>query len=312
MNSGAKAAGLWPYGAARGLTTGKSVLMGIAAMMVVIAVWTGFSLSARGLGHLNLTAGDAALIRFGLPALLFAPFIATRWAQIRRVGFKTALAVFAGGGLPFYLVAVKGANLTSAAISAALIPGGSVLIISLVQAAGKRGPALRHALCGLGLILSGLLAILIASHGTGPLSVPGTALVFSAGALWALFTLSVRHSGLDPIAVSLVQCLSSLAALAPLIGLGYVPIHIRMDSLVSAWPFILAHGIGTGLLAGLAYAFAIRRIGALRASAIGSLSPAVTAICAGLFLGEPLTPLLLTGAAVITIGVIWLQKPIAA
>ncbi|WAC49239.1 DMT family transporter [Asticcacaulis sp. SL142] len=285
-------------------------MSGIAAMIIVIAVWTGFSLSARGLSHLNLTPADAALVRFGLPALLFLPLLKSRWPHIRRAPLSAVLSVFAGGGLPFYLIAVKGATLTSAALSAALIPGGSVLIVSLFQTIGARSKMSVPVITGFALIACGLLAVTMVSGlntGITALSPLGTALVFAAGALWALFTLSVRQTGLDAIGVSLVQCLPSLAALAVLSSLGYAPIRLGLHNIVSAWPFILAHGLGTGLMAGLCYAFAIRKLGAVQASALGSLSPAVTAVCAGLFLGEPLTPLLLTGAALVSAGVILLN-----
>lgn len=283
---------------------------GIAAMMMVIAVWTGFSLSARGLNHLNLTPADAALVRFGLPALLFLPLLKSRWPHIRNAPLSAVIAVFAGGGLPFYLIAVKGATLTSAAVSAALIPGGSVLIVSLCQALSARIRVPVPVMAGLALIACGLMAVTVVSGlstGMAALSPIGTALVFSAGALWALFTLSVRKTGLDPIAVSLVQCLPSLAALAILSVTGHAPIHLGLHNLLSAWPFLLAHGVGTGLMAGLCYAHAIRTLGPVQASALGSLSPAATAICAGLFLGEPLTPLLLTGAALVSAGVVVLN-----
>ncbi|WKL57032.1 DMT family transporter [Asticcacaulis sp. ZE23SCel15] len=295
---------------ARSLPALWGSITGIAAMMMVIAVWTGFSLSARGLSHLNLTPADAALVRFGLPALLFLPLLKSRWPHIRRAPLSAVLSVFAGGGLPFYLVAVKGATLTSAALSAALIPGGSVLIVSLFQALNARSKVSVPVMTGLTLIACGLLAVTMVSGlsaDTTALSPLGTALVFVAGALWALFTLSVRKTGLDAIGVSLVQCLPSLAALAVLSVSGYAPIHLGLHNILSAWPFILAHGVGTGLMAGLCYAFAIRKLGAVQASALGSLSPAVTAICAGLFLGEPLTPLLLTGAALVSTGVILLN-----
>lgn len=58
-------------------------------------------------------------------------------------------------------------------------------------------------------------------------------------------------------------------------------------------PFLLMQGLGVGVVSCPTYAFAIRHIGDERASTMGSLSPALTAVLAAALLHEPLGAIML-------------------
>jgi drug/metabolite transporter (DMT)-like permease len=285
---------------------------GYVNMAVTIAVWVGFSLSARYLTPLHLGPADAACLRFGLPALVFLPFLKSRIAAIGRLKPKVALMVFIGGGLPFYLLAAQGASMTSAAISGALIPGGSLLFVNLFEAVTARRMITGRKALGLVLTALGLFTVTAASlshmpPAELPRAMSGVGILLLSGALWAVFSLGIRHSGLDPIGCSLVQSLPSVLIMIPLIGLQITPVHMQTVDLAQLWPFILAHGIGTGLLTGLCYAGAIRNLGVVKAAALGSLAPAIIALSAAWLLGEAVTPVLMLGAVAISAGVIVIQ-----
>lgn len=88
---------------------------GLLAMSLTVLIWSGFALSMRALDGAHLSAIDLALIRFGLPAVLFAPCLASRWPRLRRIHPFDAALILVGGGLPFFFLTARGAAETSAA-----------------------------------------------------------------------------------------------------------------------------------------------------------------------------------------------------
>jgi drug/metabolite transporter (DMT)-like permease len=98
-------------------------------------------------------------------------------------------------------------------------------------------------------------------------------------------------------------CAPSTVLLCISLPLGWVDVSFDRLSTMQAMPFILVQGIGAGLLAGLAYPFAIARIGSPNAALFGSLTPAVTCLAALGLLGEVPSSLTLFGVAAITGGV---------
>jgi drug/metabolite transporter (DMT)-like permease len=83
-----------------------------------------------------------------------------------------------------------------------------------------------------------------------------------------------------------------------------VATHIGQFSLAEAAPFLLVQGLGVGVVASLAYALAISRLGPARSAAIGALAPALACLLAVLLLGEQLTVAIVVGVVAITVGVI--------
>jgi uncharacterized membrane protein len=91
---------------------------------------------------------------------------------------------------------------------------------------------------------------------------------------------------------------------ALLVGLGVVDSHVGHFTVANAMPFLLAQGLGVGVISSLSYALAIRHLDTPRCSAIGSLAPALACLGAVPLLGESLTLTVACGIAVITAGVI--------
>lgn len=280
-------------------------LIGYAAMVLTVLIWAGFALSIRAIGASPLAAADVALIRFGLPTLLLLPFLPSRWPMLRRVKPLSALMILAGAGLPFFFMASAGGKATSAAHVAALIAGTTPLSVALVAYALDRqriGAARARAIA---IILAGVMLLLVSqSHASQGTFVGGAAMLLLASLLWGSYTLGLRRAGLDAIGCALLLSVPSFLVLVLLVSLGLVDSHIGHFTLNNAMPFLLAQGLGVGVVSSVSYALAIRHLDTPRCSAIGSLAPALACLGAVPLLGESLTLTVVCGVAVITVGVI--------
>ncbi|MFK0222291.1 DMT family transporter [Streptomyces vinaceus] len=277
---------------------------GALALVVTVLIWAAFALSARALSSSSLLPADAALLRFGVPLLVLAPALWRRRRRIAAVRPATALKIACGAGVPFFLAAMYGGSLTSAAFVGSIVPGMVPLFVSaLMVAAGKGLPRGTQAV-GLALIAAGVVALVwrfVVPLNTQVLAGAGILLV--ASGLWALYTVGLKEVDLDPVGSIGLLCLPSFAVMGLLVLTGVLP-----TGLASAEPgdialFLVVQGLGVGLCAGLLYAYAIRSLGAERSSTVGSLSPVAVVLLAIPLLGESPTAAVLVGVPLITAGV---------
>lgn len=280
-------------------------LIGYAAMVVTVLIWAGFALSIRAIGASPLAPADVALIRFGLPTLLLLPFLPSRLPMLLRVKPLSALMVLAGGGLPFFFIASAGGKVTSAAHVAALIAGTAPLSVALIAYAldGQRIGAARGR--AIAIILGGVVLLLLSqSHAPHGAFLGGAAMLLLASLFWGCYTLGLRRAGLDAIGCALLLSVPSFLLLALLVAMGVVDSHIGHFTLAGAMPFLLAQGLGVGVISSVSYALAIRHLDTPRCSAIGSLAPALACLGAVPLLGESLSLMVAGGIVAITAGVI--------
>jgi len=282
-------------------------LVGYFAIAVTVLVWAGFALSTRAASGAQLTFGDVALIRSGIPALFFLPFLPKRIAVLRRLPAHRWLMIAAGAGLPFFWLAAMGGAQTSATHVGALIAGTTpVSVAVLTWVIYRQRPAV---MLPLGIILVGVAALIGASGNLAAGSLTGVALLLSASLFWGCYTLGLRGSGLDPIGCALVLALPSTLVLLPLLATGVLPSNLTQVRLAEAMPFMLAQGVGVGLVSSLTYAIAIARLGVAKCAAIGSLAPAIAAVLAVPLLHEALTLGTIFAVLIICAGVMLANRP---
>ena len=282
-------------------------LVGYLAIAVTVLVWAGFALSTRAASGAQLKFGDVALIRSGIPALFFLPFLPKRIAVLRQLPARRWLMIAAGAGLPFFWLAAMGGAQTSATHVGALIAGTTpVSVAVLTWVIYRQRPAV---MLPLGIILVGVAALIGASGNLAAGSLTGVALLLSASLFWGCYTLGLRGSGLDPIGCALVLALPSTLVLLPLLATGVLPSNLTQVRLAEAMPFILAQGVGVGLVSSLTYAIAIARLGVAKCAAIGSLAPAIAAVLAVPLLHEALTLGTILAVLIICAGVMLANRP---
>ncbi|WP_369779272.1 EamA family transporter [Streptomyces sp. R33] len=288
--------------------TGRSGLspqaQGTLALVVTVLIWAAFALSARALSTSSLLPADAALLRFGVPLLVLAPALWRRRRRIAAVRPAAALKIACGAGVPFFLAAMYGGSLTSAAFVGSIVPGMVPLFVSALMVAGGRGAPRGTQAAGLGLIAVGVVALVwryVVPLDTQVLAGAGILLV--ASGLWALYTVGLREVDLDPVGSIGLLCLPSFAVMALLVLTGVLPTGLASATGSDITLFLVVQGLGVGLCAGLLYAFAIRSLGAERSSTVGSLSPVAVVLLAIPLLDESPTVAVLIGVPLITAGV---------
>lgn len=278
-------------------------IQGVLAMLVTLLIWVGFILTLRAEGQSALTSTDLALMRFGLPALLFLPLLLRRRAQLAtmRRGYAGLVLL---GGLPFFYLISLGSGYAPAAHAGALVPGTAPLFVTGLAVLVFKEPLPRKRLLGLGVILLGVLLLL----GSGLLDWQqgywrGHLAFLGASLLWACYTLGLRVIGIGVLEATALLCCGSLLGLGLLLSLGLVESNITSVSWTQLWPFLLAQGLGAGVIGGFTYGIAIRRLGAEKTAALGSFTPALAALAAIPLLGETLTLSDLLAVLVIMLGV---------
>lgn len=285
-------------------------MTGWIALVATVLIWASFALSIRAVGATSLTSGDAALIRFLVPALAMLPFLRSRFAALRLMRASHALMIAAGGGLPFFLLAVAGGRLTTAAHVSALIAGTVPLSVAILGFALYRTRLGLWRAMALGLIIGGILLLVAGLDAFRIDMVGGAALLLVASLLWGLYTLGLRHARIDPIACVMLVTYPSLVSVVLLMTTGAMDSNLAQASLGDVAIFAVIQGVCVGFGSVLAYSIAVRRLGAMRCATVGALAPVLAALLAVPLLGEIPSPLSLAGVAVVTAGVLLSNRPV--
>ena len=261
-------------------------MSGYAAAVVVVLTWASYPVATRAGVTGSFAPQDLMLLRFGVGALLFLPYLALRSRAIRRDAWLRGvpLTLFQGAGMAALVIC--GLQFAPANHAAALGPGVAPAWVALLGfLVFSRRPSARMivgaALCAIGVIT---LAAWSAS-GPDPSVLAGDALFLAASALGALYVLQLRNWGINALqGAAIVTFYSALVV---------VPWHLWSASgaLWQAAPFeilwqVLWQGVLIGCVALVALNHAIARLGPERASALVALVPALSAVLGLLFLGE--------------------------
>lgn len=265
----------------------SSSLPGVAAGLTAAAIWGGaLAVTRFGVsGETPLSPADIAMLRFAGPALLLLPVLRRAWPRLRQVPVGLLALLLLGGGAPFVIVAGSGLGIAGAAEAGALLPGTVPLCVAMVsRLLGERiGTA---GLAGLAMIGASVAMIVLPSFGSGADDRgAGYALLLAAALLAAGYTIALRRSGLSPWEAVAFVSAGSVLALGPL----YAGV-LEPGLMAASWHVIALQaafqGMASGILAPVAFAVAVQRLGASQAAAFGSLSPGAACLGGFALLGE--------------------------
>lgn len=260
---------------------------GIAAGLAAAAIWGGaLAVTRFGVsGEAPLSPADIAMLRFTGPALLLLPVLRHAWPRLRRVPVALLALLLLGGGAPFVVIAGSGLGIAGVAEAGTLLPGAMPLCVALVSwALGERMGAGR--LAGLAMIGAAVAAVVLPSIGAGMGSQgAGHGLLLVAAWLAAGYTIALRRSGLGPWEAAAFVSAGSVVVFGPFYAVAMEP-----GLAAASWGAIAVQagfqGMASGILAPVAFAAAVRRLGAARAAAFGSLSPGAACLAGFALLGE--------------------------
>jgi drug/metabolite transporter (DMT)-like permease len=257
--------------------------VGIAAGLGAVLIWAGWIVATRhAVGH-ALAPAAVGLLRFALPALVFAPVWWRMGLKPRGLSWPM-MAALMGFGAPFFLVAGSAMQFAPAPDVAPLLSGAMPVIVALVALRhGERFAFARK--LGLGLIVLGIVAVVGCGAVAGGGAWRGHLLLLVGAAMWAVYTLAFKRSGLSAIEAAALVALWSTVMLLPL----GAPALLRVVADGHAFDVIVqaaVQGLFSGVVAIVLYGVAITRLGATRGAALTALVPVLAALLSVPLLGE--------------------------
>jgi drug/metabolite transporter (DMT)-like permease len=251
-----------------------------------------------------------AFLRF-----LVATVLLWLWARVTgvpiRVGradFPLVAAMGVSGIVLYNLCFLYGVRLAPSSDGAVIVPGLSPVAVAVVVAIwyGIRPP--RRAMAGLGLALIGLVVVIGPAMTGSPARALGDVLFVVGAVCWGIYSVLSRAATVrfHPVAATLAAAAFGAAAFAPLALLerGWEPVRAASPRALASVLYLGA--LGT-VVAFVAFAEGIRRIGAPRASAFIVLVPLLGEVLTFWLLGEELGGLIVGGTALVLAG-LWLVQ----
>lgn len=281
----------------------RTLSTGLLAALAAALVGSAWQLVSRHGVTTTLGPMELALMRYGIPALLLAPL----WFGIRRIAPKAPrlarVLLVAGGGLPFGLLVLAGAQWAPASHMGIFMAGSLPLFTALGAWLHKGQKVGGIRLLGLGCIALGMVLFAAGSFSGGSLDWRGDLLFLAAAMLWAMHSLAFAHCGLTPWqGAAFVNGWSALLLL-PVLALAGAP---RL--LTAPWADVAlqatAQGVVAGLLGLVVYMVAVARLGASRASLSAAAVPVLTTLGAAYWMGEPITGAVLAALALVVPGIV--------
>jgi drug/metabolite transporter (DMT)-like permease len=226
------------------------------------------------------------LLRFGVGALLFLPYLALRFRAVRGDAWLRGvpLTLFQGAGMAALVIC--GLQFAPASHAAALGPGVAPAWVALFGfLLFSRRPSVRSVV-GAALCASGV-ATLAAWGAAGPDAsvLAGDAMFLAASALGALYVLQLRSWGIGAIHGAAIVTLYSALVVVPWYLWSTSDVLWRAAPHELLWQ-VVWQGVLIGCIALVALNHAIALLGPERASALIALVPALSAVLGLLFLGE--------------------------
>ena len=285
-------------------TTGEMGGYGAAILAVLIAA--SYPVATRAGVTGPFAPQDLILLRFGVGALIFLPYLFFQFSALRRDIWLQGLplTLFQGAGMAGLVI--TGLQFAPASHAAALGPGASPAWVAVLGffVFSKR-PVFRTVV-GAVLCTVGVMTLTWWSASSSSIQsttvLVGDLMFLGASALGALYVLQLRKLGIGPIQSAAIVTLYSALIVVPW------HFHSTSEALWHAAPKelvwqVLWQGVLVGCVALVALNHAIARLGPERSSALIAFVPVLSAVLAVLFLGEIPSTTEAAGILVISAGV---------
>jgi drug/metabolite transporter (DMT)-like permease len=243
-------------------------------------------------------------VRLALGALVLSPFLwqarrqlaATGWLKIAAIGFVNTLLPF----LLFAWTAERAPAGVGAIVNSMAVPFAALAAFAMFgeRIGTRRLAGLAAGLVGVAVLASGD----VGGAGLAPAVAAGTVGAFLYGVSANL--VKRYFAGLPPAAVAAATLAWGAVLLSPFAVWQWPSARVPTE----AWLSLIALGV---VCTGIAYAFyyrLIQRVGAPRATTVTYLVPIFGVLWAWLALGEPLTPGMAVGGALILGGMLFAQR----
>jgi drug/metabolite transporter (DMT)-like permease len=277
------------------------------AVTLMVASWT-----------INLPIGKVALLSFPplllismrttLAALFILPVFFAANPSSRRIAWSDVpglLLVCLCGQIGNQVLFVIGLNHTSVSHTAFIFSLAPILVLLLSAWVGHERVT-GGKLLGMAVSATGVVLLSFDKPSGGGPTFLGDAVNFASSCLFSVFTvMSKRYrTRYGPVTVSTFAYVSGMIALLPVILYFVLARGFRFAEVTTAgWSSLLYMAVFPAVIGYIIYYYALRFIAASRLTAFNYLQPPFATLLGVLFLGEPLTKLLLLGGGMILVGV---------
>jgi len=276
---------------------------GYGAAALAVLIWASYPVATRAAVTGSFTPETLVLLRFGIGALLFTPYLILNWRLIARVTWLQGIPLTLTHGAGMAALAIAGMQLAPANHAAALGPGASPAWVALIGFIFFAQRPSRRAIAGASLCLAGVVLLTLWSASEQSLSVlAGDAMFLGASALAACYVLQLRRWGIGAVQGAAIVSLYSALVVVPLCLWSAAATFDEVSSAELVWQ-VLWQGIFIGCVAVIALNQAVARLGAERSSALVAAVPVLSAALALAFLGEIPSATELTAFVLISAGV---------
>jgi drug/metabolite transporter (DMT)-like permease len=282
-------------------------------LLLTVAVWGTTFVSTKVLLNCGLAPSEIFFLRFlaAYPAIfLLSP------RKLRADSRKDELLFVAAGmtGGSLYFLAENTALEITQASNAALILCTAPLLTALCSRVLLKGDPSNRRLnrrwvFGSLLALTGVAFVVFNGHfalGINPL---GDVLALSAALMWALYNVLVKQLDRTYSIAFITRKVFAYGLITVLPVFAFAPFRTDVAGLSRpvVWINLLFLSLVASMLCFMAWNFAMKHLGAVRASSYLYLVPAVTLVTSSLVIGERITSVALLGAAMI-VGGVYLAK----
>ena len=286
----------------------RKSLGGFGWAALSVTVFSGCFVVTRFSVTHDLRIWDVMALRFGGGALSMFPVLLRRAPRLPRRAWLEGLLFAALWGAPFVFFVARGLQLTSAAQASAVTPALMPVFAGLIGWLALREPPGRLRLLGHVVIIGGLAALVVGNALSDGVSLGGIASLILAAAMWGMYTLRFRRSGLTPLQAAALVCFWSAVI--------YLPLYLlfglsRLDTAsVQELMFqVVYQGLLMSVVAVVAFNRAVILLGAGAGTAIIALLPVIVAALAVPVLGEIPSAISAVAIGVIAFGVLLAARP---
>ncbi len=276
------------------------------------AIWGTTFISSKLLLQEGLSPAAIMILRFVLAYVLMLPFVRGKWfCRSLKDELLMVLLGISGGSLYFLLenTALVYTQASNVAIIIAATPLLTMLTVNLLE----RGKGASKRLYGYSLMsLAGVALVIFNGNFVLKLNPIGDLLTFGAVVTWVIYSIIIAkvQERYSSWMITRKIFFYGVVTLLPYFLIEPWDVTWEMVSRPMVWGNIAYLGVLASLGCYMTWNIVIKRLGAVDATNYLYINPIVAMITANLLLGERITPLAITGTALILVGVYLAERKI--
>ena len=281
-------------------------LLGYLAAIITVSIWATFLVGTRFAITKDFTVEEILILRLLPAALIMAPLM-FKFGILPPGDYFIIKIIFAlGASALFPWILSMGLYYAPASNAGALAPGTLPFWTALIAYfITRENPEILRKI-GLFIILFGavLIGIFQLDTNSGNLTWFGNILFLIGAALWAIYSVLFRQSGITPFHGLVIGLFWGSIIFIPILVI-FGDVSFKHASVTNIFLMIILHSVIIGILAMLLFTYAVKQLGAAQTAAFGAITPILSMLGGIIFLGELITPLKLLGICLVTTGVLF-------